>query len=357
MATIKNLWGLTQKLKPQRIKDNVNLPTLGTNLLTAALGAYPVKVNNTGLWTKDFITPTNTTSSNKNNTASSSSSSKQNTSSTNNLPAYKYTSNINNVLSNLQSQYKPQTISNYTSAYEKQINSLVDSIVNRKDFTYNVKSDPLYNQYKTQYHNEGNTAMKDTVAQAALLTGGYGNSYAATAGNQTYQSYLNKLNNVVPDLYELAYSKYKSDGDKLYNQLDMYGNLEKTAYNKYLDKVSQVNTANKTAYQQIRDKIKDANSVEEKNYKNYLNQYNNALKVAQASTKSQEKAASATQSTADKKTYYNQLNTVLSNSTKYNTISKNSQQGLESTVRSGYQSGFLTKSQAKTLLAKLGLTL
>ena len=84
--------------------------------------------------------------------------------------------------------------------------------MNRKDFSYDMNSDVLYNQYKDQYQALGQTAMADTMAQASALTGGYGNSYASTVGNQAYQSYLSQLNDKVPELYQLALDNYNRQG-------------------------------------------------------------------------------------------------------------------------------------------------
>ena len=88
------------------------------------------------------------------------------------------------------------------------LNSLKDSIENYGDFSYDVNSDALYQQYADQYMRQGKLAMQDAMGQAAALTGGYGNSYAATVGNQAYQSYLQQLNDKVPELYQLALDRY-----------------------------------------------------------------------------------------------------------------------------------------------------
>ena len=90
-----------------------------------------------------------------------------------------------------------------------------DAWKNRADFSYDVNGDALYQQYKDQYMNQGRLAMMDTMGQASAMTGGYGNSYAATVGNQAYQGYLQKLNEVVPELYSMAYNMYQQEGEDL----------------------------------------------------------------------------------------------------------------------------------------------
>ena len=74
----------------------------------------------------------------------------------------------------------------YTSPYQEKIDKILDQYQNREPFQFNVNEDALYNQYKDQYIKHGNLAMKDTMGQAAALTGGYGNSYAQTATSRLW---------------------------------------------------------------------------------------------------------------------------------------------------------------------------
>lgn len=101
------------------------------------------------------------------------------------------------------------------------LNSLKDDIRNYGEFSYDVNSDALYQQYAEQYMRQGKLAMQDAMGQAAALTGGYGNSYAATVGNQAYQSYLQQLNDRVPELYKLALDRYNMGKQDLYDQYGM----------------------------------------------------------------------------------------------------------------------------------------
>ena len=122
------------------------------------------------------------------------------------------------------------------------LDSVYSNIKNYGDFSYDVNSDALYQQYADQYTRLGNMAMQDTMGQAAAMTGGYGNSYATTAGNQAYQGYLQQLNEVVPELYQMALNKWQMGKDDLYNQYGMllseyereYG-LHSDQYNQLLD--------------------------------------------------------------------------------------------------------------------------
>lgn len=126
----------------------------------------------------------------------------------------------------------------YTSRWGAELDSLYDKIVNRDKFKYDVYDDPMYQQYKMQYQNLGRTAMMDTMGQAAALTGGYGSSYGQSVGQQTYDAYLQSLNEVVPELYGQAYQQYRDEGTDMLNQWGLLNDREQQDYTKYRDSVS-----------------------------------------------------------------------------------------------------------------------
>ena len=80
--------------------------------------------------------------------------------------------------------------------------------------------------------------MQDTMGQAASLTGGYGSTYAEQVGQQTYNAYLQSLNDIVPELYDRAYGRYQDEGQDLYNRYGLVSDRESMDYSKYRDTVS-----------------------------------------------------------------------------------------------------------------------
>ena len=101
-------------------------------------------------------------------------------------------------------------------------NKAMNAVANRKPFSYDLSNDTLFQQAKEQYQNMGKVAMADTVGQASAMTGGYGNSYATTAGSQAYQGYLQQLNNDIGNYYSMALSGYNAETDRLNNIYNMY---------------------------------------------------------------------------------------------------------------------------------------
>lgn len=126
----------------------------------------------------------------------------------------------------------------YQSRWDAELDSLYDQITNRKPFQYDINQDALYQQYKEQYQRLGRTAMQDTMGQAASLTGGYGSTYAEQVGQQTYNAYLQSLNDIVPQLYDRAYGRYQDEGQDLYNRYGLVSDRESMDYSKYRDTVS-----------------------------------------------------------------------------------------------------------------------
>ena len=150
---------------------------------------------------------------------------------------YKPGDKVNQALDALN-QHQAAKPGDYVGRWDEQINGLLEQVLNRPAFNYDFNADPLYQQYKNQYVQQGKQAMQDTVAQASALTGGYGNSYAAAAGSGAYQQYLNQLNGVIPELYEAAYARYRGEGSDMMDKLGVLQGMDNTDYGRYRDKVS-----------------------------------------------------------------------------------------------------------------------
>lgn len=127
----------------------------------------------------------------------------------------------------------------YKSKYSDEIERVLSSILDREDFDYNLSSDPLYEQYKELYVLGGKKAMMDTMGNSTALTGGYGNSYAQSVGNQAYEEYLTQLNDIALDLRNRAYEEYRDEGDKLISDVSLLRSLDNDDYEKYLGELER----------------------------------------------------------------------------------------------------------------------
>ena len=139
-----------------------------------------------------------------------------------------------------------QSAPTYQNSYETELENIYNQIMSRPAFSYDLNSDALYQQYKDQYIFEGNSAMRDTMAQAAALTGGYSSSYANVLGQQQFNAYLGKLNDVVPQLYDRALDSYESAGAALKSNFDFVNSQAAAEYERYMDELGIFN--DKTDY-------------------------------------------------------------------------------------------------------------
>ena len=130
----------------------------------------------------------------------------------------------------------------YQSTWQNQLQEIIQQIQNGEKFSYDLNGDALYQQYKDQYTTQGKLAMMDTMGQAAAMTGGYGNSYAQSVGQQAYQGYLQQLNDKVPELYQLALNQYNTERQGLYDQASLLAGMEDQDYGRYRDTVSDYYT-------------------------------------------------------------------------------------------------------------------
>lgn len=179
---------------------------------------------------------------------------------TNSVSTYKPGKNVTNAYSALQKQMKNNP--KFNSAYTQEMANAYNNYKNRKAFEYDMNKDALYQQYAKQYKALGNTAMQDTMGQAAQLSGGFGNSYATSAGQQAYNQYMQQLNDKVPELYAQARDVYNQEGQELLNQYDLAQQMYNRDYGKFRDQIADNN-----------EKINQLYNIYNTNAANDLDQY------------------------------------------------------------------------------------
>ena len=121
----------------------------------------------------------------------------------------------------------------YQSRFEEKLQELYDQIAGREAFDYDPEEDEAYRRYAKLYAAKGAAAMEDTLGKAASLTGGYGSSYAQSAGQQAYNGYLQELAAMVPELRQAALAEYQQEGKALQNQYSMLAKQEKADYDRW----------------------------------------------------------------------------------------------------------------------------
>lgn len=136
---------------------------------------------------------------------------------------------IYNQADSLLEQYQNTT----NGERQQKINSILEEYENRDPFSYDFATDPMFQNMLASYQQMGQSAMKDSIAQSSALTGGYANSWAQTAGQQSYNQHIQEAFNNLPEYYQLALETYEREEQKL---LDMYGLLD-SEQQKELDQI------------------------------------------------------------------------------------------------------------------------
>lgn len=170
--------------------------------------------------------------------------------------------------------YKYERGEDYTSRNQERIDDLTKQYTNRS-FEYDAATDEAYQNYANMMRANGALAMKDTVGKASSMTGGYGNSYASTAGQQVYNDYLNEIGNAESSFYDRALSQFNSEGSNMLNQISLLQNQEnadKASWEEaYAKDFSDAETAARFGdYSQIAELY----GVDEETYKTTINKEN-----------------------------------------------------------------------------------
>ncbi|MBQ1233660.1 MAG: hypothetical protein IIX86_09025 [Clostridia bacterium] len=106
-------------------------------------------------------------------------------------------------------------------------------IVNRKDFSYNVNNDAMYDQLVREYTEGASRAAEDAMGRAAAMTGGYGNSYAQQVSQQTFQDYMGGLDAEADKLYDRALDRYLLQGEALADKYALASDMADQKYAEY----------------------------------------------------------------------------------------------------------------------------
>lgn len=247
---------------------------------------------------------------------------------------------------------------------QNQITAAENNVLNRKEFSYDFNTDPFYQNYKDQYVRGGKMAMLDTQAGAAALSGGYGNSYAATAGNQAYQQYLSQLNNVIPELYDAAYNRYQNDLAQKRADLSMLMDKENQNYSRYRDTVGDYNQ-NREYYTGLYTNTRDYEWNDAKDKRDYAyqvahdkianqlqrDQLNETIRANKASEKiNSAKAYSSSSSSSSKKTSIPTY--ITSDMNEYLSDDSASLTDIKKYLSTQYGTGAITKDQMVQLYAR-----
>lgn len=104
------------------------------------------------------------------------------------------------------------------NARSQQASSLLDAYLNRGSYNSNVYNTDLYKRFEANALKNGKIAANNAAAEAAALSGGYGNSYGVSAAAAANQRYVDSINDYALQLDQMNYNRWKDEGDLAYNK-------------------------------------------------------------------------------------------------------------------------------------------
>lgn len=150
----------------------------------------------------------------------------------------------------------------YVSRNKDAMDSLAGQIGSGFDWDTGSKA---YQQYRAQAQANAAASAENAQANAAMLAGGYGSSYADSVAKQGQQQALSGIDNAVPSLRGQALSEYQNQQNDLLSALSGMANteaLDRSAYGS--------NFANYTAWQNFLANQSEQARNENDNYWNNL---------------------------------------------------------------------------------------
>ncbi len=200
-------------------------------------------------------------------------------------PKYRKSSDVlyyQNQLKDLEENKPDEFVSKYTP----QIDNILNTINTRAAFDVNQDQNykMLYDTMAEQYKINAERAMRDTMANASSLSGGYGNSYAGTVAQQAYDNQMNQLNSRNLELMNMAYGMYQDQLANDYNKLGAFNQQDNIDYGRYRDTVGdyqldrnyyadRYNNEYSMDYGQFRDRVNQDNINQQLQFDYYQNQY------------------------------------------------------------------------------------
>lgn len=160
----------------------------------------------------------------------------------NNAPSYKDSGRTKSAYNQWSSYEKNNKPGEYAGTWAGILSDKVSKYLNQDPYSYKSQNDASYQAAKDQYTKTGQQAMKDTMAQASALTGGYGNTYSQSVGQQQYNAQMDNLSQKAIEYEQQAYNRYVSDREQQLNTINALQNLDNTEYSRNRDAINDYNT-------------------------------------------------------------------------------------------------------------------
>ncbi len=153
-----------------------------------------------------------------------------------------------------------------TGSYAQMRDELLEGLLHAEPFAFDLNADALYRQYRDAYTRQGLAGARNAYAGAAALTGGYANSYAESVSAQTYNSYMDMLNERGTEIYDAAYKRHTDANSDRLALIRLLNGLDSEEYDRQQDEKKAQKEAEQTAYDRQQDEKKAQKEAEQTAY-------------------------------------------------------------------------------------------
>ena len=143
------------------------------------------------------------------------------------------------------------------SEWDNVLNALADQLLNM-NYTDWTKGDQ-YQALADRYGQQGRMSMQDVLGQISSRTGGLASSWAQTAANQNFNSFMSQLEDAAMDMYNV-------ERNDLYDRANMARQYAQDDYDRYVDDYNRWENDRNYRYQLNRDAIEDSRYDQEWKY-------------------------------------------------------------------------------------------
>lgn len=188
--------------------------------------------------------------------------------------AYVAKSDVDSVLSNIE---KNAGIKGARKSREEKFGKIesdaLNAVVKQKPFSYDVENDVVYQAYKKQYEREAEHALRRILNDNnTSVTGASGAVLSEAMAAQNAE--LEKISDVIPELYEAAYKRYTDDADMKNTTLKTINDIANDYYDRVYesdaDIIKHIADSGKAEREERQREIDNERNVQNDMYENAL---------------------------------------------------------------------------------------
>lgn len=132
-------------------------------------------------------------------------------------------------------------------------NQMLELILGRQPFQYDQKNDPAAQAARKTAALNARAATRGTLGQHAAMTGGMPSTAAVSAAAQAGNAALQQGADKVAELQELAYQRYRNEGQDMYNAFAAMQQAEGDAFNRQMQEQQLQYQKEQDAYQRAQE--------------------------------------------------------------------------------------------------------